>query len=92
MYLVGSEFNETDGAMLSAMYNPDHAEQLFRGTAHTFAEIAAPGKDRHAVPRFPLPLSVRLRSRLTITDIESNKVAATIRGSDPALRDEDVVL
>ena len=92
MYLTASEFDETEGAMLAAMYNPAHAEQLFKGTAHTFAELAALGKDRREVPRFPLPLSVRLRSRLTVKDVDSTNVVATIRGHDPALRDEYVVL
>jgi len=92
MYLAASEFDETEGAMLAAMFNPAHAEQLFKGTAHTFAEIAALGKDRRDVPRFPLPLSVRLRSRVNVKDVDSTNVAAAIRGRDPALREEYVVL
>lgn len=92
MYLAASEFNETDGAMLAAIFNPAYAEQLFRGTAHTFAEVAALGKDRGVVPRFPLPLTVRLKTRLKVTDVESNNVVATIRGHDPTLREQYVVL
>lgn len=92
MYLASSEFNETDGAALAAIFNPAHAEQLFRGTAHTFSELAALGKDRGVVPRFPLPLTVRLKTRLKVTDVESSNVAATIRGRDATLREQYVVL
>ena len=92
MYLVGSEFDETDGARFYATFNPAHAELLFRGTGHAFAEIAALGRDRRPVPRFPLVPSIRARTRLALTDVDSANVVAAIRGRDPALRDQYVVL
>src|SRR5476651_238953 len=54
MDLIGPEFDETAGAKLAITFNPAHADLLLQGTGHTFEEIAAFGKDRKALPHFPL--------------------------------------
>ena len=92
MHLAADQFNDTEGAQFFAMFNPTHAEQLFRGTQHTFAEIAALGKDRRPMPRFALPLSVRLKAHVTVTEVDSTNLVATVRGHDPALREQYIVL
>src|SRR5207244_6262372 len=52
MDLADPEFNETPGLELGVACNPASAEPLFTGSGHTFAEIAALGKDRKPLPRF----------------------------------------
>jgi Zn-dependent M28 family amino/carboxypeptidase len=74
------------------VFNPAHAEMLFEGTGHTFEEIAELGKDRKLLPRFPLPSSLRARTRLNKTPVASSNVVAVIKGSDPRLSKEHVVL
>jgi hypothetical protein len=92
MGLVGAEFDETPGDLFAATFNPEYAEVLFAGSGHTFAEIAALGKDRKPLPRFALPLSLRAVTQLATKDVHSNNVVAVIPGSDPVLKREYVVL
>ncbi len=86
------EFNETEGAKIAVTVNPASAEKFFVGSGHTFAEIAALGKDRKALPHFPLTVSLAAKTRVDVTRIESANIVAKLPGSDPALKDEYVVL
>ena len=86
------EFNETEGAKLAVTVNPASAERFFAGSGHTFEEIAALGKDRKALPHFQLPISLAAKTRIDVTKVESANLVAKLPGSDPALRDEYVVL
>jgi len=52
MDLADPEFHETAGEKIYLIFNPAHAEMLFRGSGHTFQEIAALGKDRKPLPHF----------------------------------------
>jgi Zn-dependent M28 family amino/carboxypeptidase len=92
MDLAEPEFNETPGEKVGLTFNPAQAEKLFAGSGHTFAEIAALGKDRKPLPRFPLAVSLKTRARMRVTAVESANVIAKLPGSDPALKDQYVVL
>lgn len=86
------EFKETEGAKLAVTVNPAHAEKFFAGSGHTFEEIAALGKDRKALPHFPLAVSLAAKTRVEVTKVESANLVARLPGSDPTLKDEYVVL
>src|SRR5277367_994885 len=86
------EFNETEGAKLAVTVNPANAEKFFAGSGHTFAEIAALGKDRKPLPHFALAVSLAAKTRVDVTQVNSANLVAKIPGSDPALKDEYVVL
>jgi len=86
------EFNETAGAQLYVVVNPASAEKLFAGSGHTFEEIADLGKDRKPMPHFPLVASIEAKTKVESEKVESANVVAKLTGSDPALRDEHVVL
>jgi Zn-dependent M28 family amino/carboxypeptidase len=92
MDLAGTEFNETAGEQITAIINPAHAEMLFQGTGHTFAEIATLAKDRKPLPRFALPISLRATARMEKHELESTNIVARLSGSDPTLKNEYVVL
>jgi len=92
MELADPVFNETAGEKLSMNVNPAKAETFFTGTGHTFAELAALGKDRKPLPHFPLPLSIRTRAKLEKKSIDSANIIAKLPGSDPVLKNEYVVL
>jgi len=92
MDLVGAEFDETAGSRLAVIFNPAYADLLFEGTGHTFAEIAALGKDRKALPRFPLGVSISAVARTSSRAVNSTNVIARIPGRDPKLNREYVVL
>jgi Zn-dependent M28 family amino/carboxypeptidase len=92
MDLADAEFNETPGLQLSVTFNPASAEQLFAGSGHTFAEIAALGKDRKPLPHFALPVSLKANAVILTKSLESANIVGKLTGSDPALKNEFVVL
>jgi Zn-dependent M28 family amino/carboxypeptidase len=92
MDLVDPEFNETPGLQLGISFNPASAEKLFAGSGHTFAEIAALGKDRKRLPHFPLSVSLKANAVIQTTTLESANIVAKLAGTDPALKNEFVVL
>ena len=92
MQLAGTEFQDADGEQLAVTFNPAQAEKLFAGSGHTFAELAALAKDRGALPRFPLKVGIQARAKITEKSVESANLVGVLRGTDPKLRDEFVVL
>jgi Zn-dependent M28 family amino/carboxypeptidase len=92
MDLAGPEFYETPGLQLGVTFNPASAEKLFAGSGHTFAEIAALGKDRKPLPQFPLAVSLDAKAAIQTTPVESANIVAKLPGSDPVLKNEFVVL
>jgi Zn-dependent M28 family amino/carboxypeptidase len=92
MDLAEPEFLETQGLQLGVTFNPASAEKLFAGSGHTFAEIAALGKDRKPLPHFPLAISLQANATIQTASIESANIVAKLPGSDPTLKNEFVVL
>src|SRR5216683_2950292 len=92
MDLADAEFNETPGQQLGVAFNPASAEQLFAGSGHTFAEIAALGKDRKPLPHFALAAALKADAVILTKTLESSNIVAKFIGSDPALKNEFVVL
>ena len=92
MDLADLEFNETPGLQLGVTFNPASAEKLFVGSGHTFAEIAALGKDRKPLPHFALSVSLKADAVILATTLESSNLVAKLPGSDPALKNDFVVL
>ena len=92
MELADPVFNETASEKLSMLFNPALADKVFAGTGHTFAELAALGKDRKPLPHFPLPVSIRAKAKLEKKTIDSDNIIAKVPGSDPVLKNEYVVL
>jgi len=92
MDLADPDFNETAGMKIGVVFNPASAEALFAGSAHTFAQIAALAKDRQPLPRFPLSVSLDARAEILSKSVESANIVGKLPGSDPALKDQYVVL
>ena len=92
MELADPSLNETEGNKLVVTVNPASAEKLFAGSGHTFAEIAALGKDRKPLPRFPLAFSIKAVTKVEKSEVESANVIGKLPGSDPTLKNEYVVL
>jgi Zn-dependent M28 family amino/carboxypeptidase len=86
------EFDETAGVKLAITFNPAYADLLLEGTGHTFAELAALAKDRRALPRFPLLVSVKATTNTITHEVRSTNIVARIQGADPKLKVEYVVL
>jgi Zn-dependent M28 family amino/carboxypeptidase len=92
MDLADPEFDETQGLKMAMTYNPAQAEKLFAASGHTFAEIAALGKDRKPLPHFPLNVSLKAHASVKTTPVESANIVGKLPGNDPALKNEYVVI
>jgi Zn-dependent M28 family amino/carboxypeptidase len=92
MDLADAEFNETPGLQLGVAFNPASAELLFAGSGHTFAEIAALGKERKPLPHLALSSSLKANAVILTKSVESSNIVGKLTGSDPALKNEFVVL
>jgi Zn-dependent M28 family amino/carboxypeptidase len=92
MALADAALDDTAGQQVSIAFNPAKAERLFAGSGHTFAELLAIADAGRALPHFPLPISIRARVKVDSQDVESHNVAGLLKGSDPALSNEYVVL
>jgi Zn-dependent M28 family amino/carboxypeptidase len=92
MALVGEEFDETPGQKLAVILNPAKAEQIFAGSGHSFQEVLDVAKERKQLPRFPLAASIKAKAEVQKRILQSANVIAGLPGSDPALKNQYVVL
>ncbi len=92
MELVGAEFNDTAGAKIAGVINPEHADKFFANSGHGFQEVLDVAKERKQLPRFPLNISLRARAKTITHDVQSANVIGKLTGTDPNLKNEYVVL
>ncbi len=92
MALADASLDDTAGQQVSITFNPAKAERLFEGSGHTFAEILKVADEGKALPHFALPTSVRATVAVDSQIVESQNVAGIVRGTDPVLSGEFVVL
>ncbi len=92
MTLADPSLGDGAGMQVAVTFNPAHAEQLFEGSGHTFAELLTLAESRQPLPHFALPTAIQARVALETRAVESENVVGLIKGSDPALAHEHVVL
>ncbi|MDO8678479.1 MAG: M28 family metallopeptidase [Acidobacteriota bacterium] len=84
--------DETLGQQTAVTINPANAERFFTGSGHTFKELLALSNDGKALPRFAIPATARVTVAIDAKTIDSDNVIGILRGSDPELRAEYVVV
>ena len=92
MALADASTDDTAGAQVSIAFNPARAEKLFEGSGHTLAEVLKIADEGKALPHFPLPTSMKATVTVDSQAVESQNVVGVVKGSDPELADEYVVL
>jgi Zn-dependent M28 family amino/carboxypeptidase len=92
MLLADASLGDSAGQQVAVTFNPAHAELLFEGSGHTFAELAALAETGQPLPHFPLTASIRARVTVDKQAVESQNVVGLLRGSDATLASEYVVL
>jgi Zn-dependent M28 family amino/carboxypeptidase len=92
MDLADPEFNEIAGLKIGLVFNPAAAESLFTGSGHSFAEVAALGKERKPLPHFDLSVALKARATIQKINLESANIVAKLAGTDASLKGEYVVL
>ncbi len=92
MTLADAALGDSAGMQVAVTFNPAYAERLFQGSGRTFAELVPLAQQRQPLPHFPLPASVRATVAVEAEDVTSDNVVGVLRGSDPVLSREYVVL
>jgi Zn-dependent M28 family amino/carboxypeptidase len=77
---------------IAVTVNPDRADKWLEGSGHTFAELLALVDAGKPLPHFALAPALRAKTKIEERDVESQNVIAALPGSDPALKNEYVVL
>lgn len=89
----GQPFVSTPGVFSGITLNVPAADRLFDGAKQSLTQIRALADAVNGNPAgFPLGKKIRLQRSSNFEQMQSSEVAAMIRGSDPALKDEFVVL
>lgn len=73
-------------------FNPAFADILFEGSGHTYKDLIALAAQGRPVPSFPLQGTMSIRMQFDASSLVSDNVIGVLRGSDPVLADEYVVL
>jgi Zn-dependent M28 family amino/carboxypeptidase len=92
MYIADPAYQDATGPHFTATINPAHAEDLFAGSGHTFAEVLALSDAHKPIAGFPLKASLTAHVAATRTPVMSPNIAGVLKGSDPRLAAQYVVV
>ena len=92
MSLADPTLEDSPGQKLAVTMNPAHADRLLAGSGHTFSELLALVDQDKPLPTFPLPVHLKMTSKVEHSQVVSQNVAGVFRGSDPTRSGEYVVL
>jgi hypothetical protein len=92
MELTDPDLAEAPGQKLSVTFHPDRAAKLFEGSGHDYAALLADAQARKPLPRFAVPVSIAAKVDFKSEKRESDNVVGILKGSDPKLSAEHVVL
>ena len=92
MYLADPKLRDSSKPFFTASFDPAQSEMLFKGSGHSFSEIAAPADASKPVPRFALAYRLKADIVATRSKLSSPNIAAKLEGSDPKLKSEYVAI
>ena len=81
------------GIVATATLNVDASRRMFEGAAKTYDDVRAQADAKGGAPKgFDLPVRISVKAANRFETLSSPNVVGLIRGADPVLRDEYVVL
>jgi Zn-dependent M28 family amino/carboxypeptidase len=92
MALAAPGFSETEGEKITIAWNPAYADDLLAGTGHAFADLVALVEAGKTLPHFEIPGSIKAKTAVIRGEVVSQNIAAVYPGSDPALKNEYVLM
>lgn len=93
MIWVGPDGKPRDGgAKPLGLLSEAGAAKLFEGAAFSYADMVAADKAGQKLPTGRLAATLQVKQRYTVAPVKSANVVGMLRGSDPKLRGEYVVL
>jgi Zn-dependent M28 family amino/carboxypeptidase len=90
--IADATLDDTAGQQIGLTVNETGAAKLLDGSGHDFASLAALAARHEPLPRFALPSRLRAALAFTSAPVASENVVGILRGSDPALAGEHIVL
>ena len=90
--LADPDLQDQAGQMVSIAFSRRGAEKLLAGSGHTLDELESLIAEKKALPRFPLPATLRAQAALKRTAVDSENVIGVYEGSDQRLKGEYVVM
>jgi Zn-dependent M28 family amino/carboxypeptidase len=92
MSLTDPALVDMKNVKITATVNAAHADKWLAGSGHTIAQLLTLADAGKPLPLFPLKASLRAKVRVARHQVESQNVVAALPGTDPALKDEYVIL
>jgi hypothetical protein len=92
MELLDPALAEASGQKIFVTFHPDRAKTLFEGSGHDYDALLAAAQARKPLPRFAVPVSISAKISFRTEKRESENVVGILKGSDPKLASEHVVL
>jgi hypothetical protein len=92
MVLSDRSLDDTAGQQLALTLNPARAERWFAGAPHSLSELRALADGGKPLPHFLMPVSVKATVAFDASTVESDNVVGLLKGSDPVLSREYVVI
>jgi hypothetical protein len=92
MVLATPRGNDTEGEKIAVTWNPARADELLKGAGHNFEELIALAEAGKPLPHFEIPARLKAKTAVVRAEVTSQNIAAIYPGSDPALKDEYVVM
>ena len=80
MTLADPSLGDGAGMQVAVTFNPAHAEQLFEGSGHTFAELLTLAEARQPLPHFALATAIKARVAIETRVVESGERRRHDRG------------
>jgi Zn-dependent M28 family amino/carboxypeptidase len=92
MSLADPSLVDMKSIRIAVTVNAAHADRWLAGSGHTIEELLAIVDAGKPLPHFPLTASLKAKVKVERRQVESQNVVASLVGSDPALKNEFVVL
>lgn len=92
MYLADAKLRDSDKPFFTASFDPAQSEMLFKGSGHSFAELAGLADESNPLPRFALAFRLKADVVATRSRLTSPNIVAKLEGSDPKLKSEYVAI
>jgi hypothetical protein len=90
--LADKDLQESNGELVSMTLTRAGADKVLAGTGHTMDEIEQLVRDGKPLPTFALPGTLKAHGALKRDMVDSTNVAGILEGSDPALKNEYVIM
>lgn len=92
MRLADAPLPAAQAGRVSLRFNPAYAEELFKGSGHSYEELKELVEAGKPLPSFEIPATLRAKMRFETATLSSDNIIATLPGSDAELAKQYIVV